>query len=91
MRFLQNDKKNYGISFKAKKSTHQWTKFFVEIQKALFFWYIQAFLRHRVFSKKSGSFLTFRHIVSHSLMASRIFLIFYHLHQSGLDFPQKFY
>ena len=91
MRFSQNNKKNYGTSFKAKKNTHQRTIFFVKIRKSLFFGYIQIFLPHKIFSKKSGSYLTFRHIVSHNRMASPTFLIFYRLDQSGLDFRQKFH
>ena len=81
-------------SFKAKKVHINGLNFWRNSKSAIF-WVYSGFSPDKVFPKKlscflSFSFLPFRHIVSHCQTASPIFLIFYRLDQSGVDFRQKF-
>ena len=90
MRFSQNDKKVMVHHLKLKKAHINGLNFLWKFKKPYFSDIFRLF-PHIGFSPKNfGIFLTFRHIVSQSRIASPIFLIFYPLDQSGLDFPQKF-
>ena len=63
MRFSQNFKYTYCASFKPKKNTHQWTKFFVKLKKPHFWGIFGHYPQNEFFFKKSGfvSFLHLRH------------------------------
>ena len=58
MRFSQKVDNNYGASFKTKKSTHQWTKFFAKSKKHHFWGIFGHYTQNEIFFKKFG-FVTF--------------------------------